>query len=123
MLQFISEMPVHVTGIHAVGEVTKEEVEKVLIPRFDEMVAKQGEINYLLIFETDIRNVTLGAWLGDMKAVFKHYTKWNKIAVVTDEKIVIWLSNLFEHFIPGQVRGYPLDKLDEAVIWVSEKEK
>jgi hypothetical protein len=87
------------------------------------MVRSQGEINYLLILETDIKNFTPGALIADMMAGLKHFAKWNKIAVVSDQKSVVWFSNAFRLLIPGQSRGYPLDKLDEAIIWVSEKKK
>jgi hypothetical protein len=123
MLQLISDMPMHVIGIHAVGKVTRDEIEGVLKPRLDEMVRSQGEINYLLILETDIKNFTPGALIADMMAGLKHFAKWNKIAVVSDQKSVVWFSNAFRLLIPGQSRGYPLDKLDEAIIWVSEKKK
>lgn len=123
MLQYINDLPAHVVGIHAVGEVKREDIKQVLIPKLNETVRKQGEINYLLILETDIKNFTIGALLQDISAGLKHYTRWNKIAVVTDQKSVLWLSNAFRVMIPGQSKGYPLDKLDEAIIWVSEKKQ
>lgn len=123
MLQLISDMPTHVIGIHAVGKVTKDDIVRVLMPRLDEMVNKQGEINYLLILETEVKNFTPGALIADMMAGLKHFAKWNKIAVVSDQKSVVWFSNAFRLLIPGQSRGYPLNKLDEAIIWVSERKK
>src|SRR6218665_3990472 len=123
MLQFISDMPAHVIGIHAIGRVTKEEIEGVLKPRLDEMVKLQGEINYLLILETDVKNFTTGALMADILVGIKHFARWNKIAVVSDQNSVVWFSNAFRLLIPGQSRGYPLNKLDEAIIWVSEKKK
>ena len=44
MLQFIKDLPDHVVGIRATGEVDKEDYEKVLIPRMEELVRRQGEI-------------------------------------------------------------------------------
>ncbi|RYY34073.1 MAG: STAS/SEC14 domain-containing protein [Sphingobacteriaceae bacterium] len=122
MLRFIGDMPSHVLGIHAIGEVVKEDIEKVLIPRLDEFVQKQGELNYLLILETDVKNFTAGALLEDIKAGLKHYGKWKKIAVVTDQKSIAWFTNIFRFFIPGKSKGFPLNKLDDAVIWISAKE-
>jgi hypothetical protein len=122
MLRFIKDLPEHVVGIHAVGEVNKEDYEKILIPRLDELVKRQGEINYLLILETDIGNFTAGAWWDDFKLGLKHFTKWNKIAVVTDQKGVEWFSDAFRLFIPGKSKGFPLAKVNEAIDWISEKD-
>ena len=102
------------------GEVSKEDYEKVFIPRLEEFVARQGEINYLLILETDIGNFTAGAWWDDFMLGLKHFTQWNKIAIVTDQKVVEWLSDVFTVFIPGKSKGFSMAQLDAAVKWVSE---
>ncbi|WP_158827964.1 STAS/SEC14 domain-containing protein [Mucilaginibacter lacusdianchii] len=124
MLQFINDLPEHVVGIHAIGEVTKEDVDDVLMPRLDDLASRQGEINYILVLETDVQNFTLGAWWNDLKAGLKHFTKWKKIAIVTDQHSVEWFtSSIFRFMVPGTSKGFPLDKLDEAVQWVTAKEQ
>lgn len=122
MLRYIKDLPEHVIGIHAVGEVSKDDYEKVLIPRLEELVARQGEINYLLILETNVGNFTAGAWWGDFKLGLKHFKQWNKIAVVTEQKMVEWLSDALTAFIPGKSKGFSMDELDAAIKWVSERE-
>ena len=122
MLQFIKDLEPHVVGIHAIGEVTKEDMETVLMPRIDELVQRQGEINYLLVLETDVKNFTVGAWWEDLKVGLKNFTKWNKIAVVSDQKGVEWFTDAFRFFIPGKSKGFSVDQLDEAVKWITEKE-
>ncbi|PAW94488.1 STAS/SEC14 domain-containing protein [Mucilaginibacter sp. MD40] len=119
MLQFIKDLPKHVVGIHAIGEVTKDDVDKVLIPKIDELVKRQDEINYLLILETDVQNWSTGAWLYDIKMGIRNFTKWNKIAVVSDQKGVQWFTEVFHFFVPGKSKGFSLNNLDEAVKWVS----
>jgi hypothetical protein len=44
MLQYINDLPDDVVGIHAIGEVTKDDIDKVLLPRLDELAGRQGEI-------------------------------------------------------------------------------
>ncbi len=122
MLRFIEDLPDHVVGIHAVGTVEKDDYEKVLIPRLDELVKRQGEINYLLVLETNVSNFSAGSWWGDFKLGLKHFTKWNKIAVVSDQKGVEWFSDAFRFFIPGKSKGFPLSALNEAVDWISQKD-
>lgn len=123
MLQFINDLPENIVGIHAVGEVTKEDIDTVLIPRLDDLVKRQGEINYMLVLETNAQNFSAGAWLDDVKVGLKHFTKWKKVAVVTDQKSVEWFtSHVFKFLIPGKAKGFSLDKLEEAVKWISEEE-
>ena len=122
MLKYISDLPSHVVGIHASGEVTKADMERVVIPRVDELVARQGEINYLLVLDTDVGNFTVGAWWDDIKLGLKNFSKWNRIAVVTDQKGVEWFTDVFRYFVPGKSKGFSMSELDEAVAWISVKD-
>lgn len=116
----MNDLPPNVVGIHATGDVTQDDYEQVLLPRIDSLAKRQKEINYLLFLETDVTNFSLGAWWDDLKMGLKHFSQWNKIAVVTNEKGVEWFSNVFTHFIPGNSRGFPLDQLEEAKKWIAE---
>jgi hypothetical protein len=122
MLQFIKDLPDNVVGIRATGEVDKEDYERVLIPRIDELAKRQGEINYLLVLETDVQNFSAAAWWQDFKLGLKNFTKWNKVAIVTDQTTVEWLTDKASHFIPGKSRGYKLSELNDAIDWVSNHE-
>jgi len=122
MLQLINDLPDHVVGIHAVGEVTKDDYERILLPKMNELVKRQGEINYLLVLETDVQNFTLGSWWQDLKLGLKNFTRWNKIAVVTDQKSIEWFSDVFRFFIPGKSKGFTLNELERAIKWVSEND-
>ena len=122
MLQFINDLPDYVVGIHAVGEVTKDDYERVLLPRIDDLVKRQGEINYLLVLDTELKNFSVGSWWEDLKLGLKNFKKLNKIAVVTDQKSVEWFSDIFRFFIPGKSKGFRLNELDKAIQWISEKD-
>ena len=122
MLQIINDLPDYVLGIHAVGEVSKDDYERVLLPKMNDLVKRQGEINYLLVLETDVQNFSIASWWEDLKLGLKNFTKWNRIAVVTDQKGVEWFSNAFRFFIPGKSKGYKLNELEQAIKWISEKD-
>ncbi|MBS1521555.1 MAG: STAS/SEC14 domain-containing protein [Bacteroidetes bacterium] len=119
MLQFINDLPDHVVGIRATGEVNKDDYERVLIPHLEELAKRQGEINYLLVLETDVQNFSAAAWFEDFKLGLKNFAKWKKVAIVTDQTSVEWLTDVFRHFIPGESRGYKLTELPDAIAWVS----
>lgn len=123
MLQFINDLPDYVVGIHATGEVTRNDYERVLLPKIDELLKRQHEINYLLVLETSVQNFTAGSWWEDLKMGLKNFTKWNKIAIVTDQKSVERLSDAFRFFIPGKSKGFSLSELDKAIKWISEIDK
>lgn len=118
MLQIINDLPKDVVGIHATGEVTKKDYDTVLIPKIEELADKQGKLKYLLVLDTDVTKFSLKAWWTDFKLAVKHFTEWNKVAVVSDQKGVEWFADTFTHFIPGKSKGFTLHELDQAVSWI-----
>ncbi|WPV01431.1 STAS/SEC14 domain-containing protein [Mucilaginibacter sp. cycad4] len=122
MLQIINNLPEHVVGIYASGEVTRNDMETVLIPKIQELKNRQGEINYLLVLGTGVQNFTLAAWWDDLKLGLTNFTNWHRIAVVTDQKGVEWFTDIFQFMIPGKSRGFSPDQLEEAKAWVSGEE-
>ena len=121
MLQLILDLPPHVVGIHAYADVTGEEYEAALVPLLDGLLQRHKRINFIVILETDIKDFSPGNWCGSVKIGFKYFFKWNKVAVVTDQKGIKGFSDLFKYVIPGKYRTFPLDKIDQALIWVAER--
>lgn len=119
MLSIMSDLPPHVLGVRATGAVTKEDFDTVLKPALEALKKRNGKINYLLLLETPVSNFTVGAWLDDIVLGIKHYTHWNRIAIVTNEKLVEKFSDAFNFVVPGNSKGFTLSELADAKAWVS----
>ncbi|HTN19595.1 MAG TPA: STAS/SEC14 domain-containing protein [Pelobium sp.] len=120
MLNIIQNLPDHVVGVEAVGEVTADDLKNILLPALEQNAKKYDGINYLLVLRTEVKNWTAGAWIQDMLAGIKNFTKWNKIAVVTDEKFVEKFTDGFSFITPGKAKGFKLNEEELAKSWVSE---
>jgi len=120
MLKIIENLPDHVVGVEATNEVNADDLKNVLLPALEENVEKYDEINYLLVLRTEVKNWTAGAWAQDMLAGMKNFTKWKKIAVVTDEKLVEKFTDGFSLLTPGEAKGFKLSEEEAAKKWVSE---
>ena len=120
MISIIKDLPNHVIGVKATNEVDADDLKNVLLPALQQKIDEVGEINYLLVLDTDVANWTAGAWLQDMKAGFLHFTKWNRIAVVSDQKAVETFTDLFTVAVPGKSKGFTHAELEEAKAWVAE---
>lgn len=118
MLQIMKDVAASVVGVRALGQVTKEDYQQSLLPAL-EKAAESGEINLLMIFETDLGNFTYGAWMQDAKMSLKHFAKWNKIAIVSDQKIVEKVAPVFSFLSPAESKGFPVSDIELAKIWVA----
>ena len=121
MLTPIENLPPHVFGVKAIGEVTADDLKDVLLPGLEALTDKYDEIYYLLLLETKVEDFTAGAWVQDAIAGVKHLTKWKKMAIVTAQESVESFTNAFSYITPGEAKGFDLDQLDEAIAWVSLK--
>lgn len=119
MLQLMKDLPQHVAGVRAVENVNKDDYEQILLPAIEKVVKEFGEINFLMLLETDISNFTYGAWMQDAKVSLKHFAKWNKIAIVTDQKVIEKISHLFSFVSPAEAKGFPVSDVELAKAWVS----
>jgi len=119
MIEILKDMPNNVAGFRAVGEVTKAHFTAVVMPVVDEVVKRTGELNYLMILDTSLKNWTAGAWFEDLWLGIKELTKWNRVAIVTDSEMINKFTDVISALVPGTFRGFPPEKTKEAVRWVA----
>lgn len=122
MLTRIENLPPHIFGVKATGEVTEVDLKEVLLPGLQAVADEFGSIHYLLVLDTKVEQFTPGAWIQDMIAGLKHFTKWKKMAVVTDQKAVRTFTDLFSYVSPGVAKGYTMAEQEQAIAWLSLKE-
>ncbi|WP_163407317.1 SpoIIAA family protein [Flavobacterium ajazii] len=108
----------NVVAFRALAEVTKEDFQALVVPAIDNLVKRINEINFLLVLDTDIGNVTAGAWLQDVLIGLKHLGKWNRAAIVTDTEEIISFTNGFSYIVPGEFRGFRKVEFNKALNWV-----
>lgn len=120
MVELLTDFPPHVAAYRAAGKVNKEEYEQIVMARVNEVAAAYGRINFLVLLQTDFENYSAAAFLDYLKISFKHFSKWNRMAIVTDER---WLRKAYDMLSPlvhGVINGYELNQYAEAKQWVSE---
>ena len=115
----IRDVPENVFAVIASGDVTTEDYKSVMLPGLEAQSVKQDKINFILVLDTDISNLSIGAWIQDMWAGIKHLTNWNRVAIVTDQKGVEKFTDMFSYVVPGEFKGFPLAELNNAKSWAA----
>ena len=119
MLQIMKDVPAHVVGVKAMAKVTEDDYKQTLVPALENASKQFGVINLLMVFETDLGNFTWGAWAQDAKESLKHFGKWNKIAIVSDQKIVEKFAYVFNLVSPADAKGFEVSEIEVAKGWVA----
>lgn len=119
MIEQLTGVSENIVAFRALKEVTREDFDKIVLPAVDTVVERTGELNFLLIVDTPLKNFTIGAWWKDAILGVKHLSKWNRVAILTDSEGIQWFTNAFSKVMPGDFKGYDKAQLREAIEWVS----
>ena len=113
MLYPIEGLPDNVVGIAAEGKVTGDDYAAVIVPAIEDALTRHDKLRLLYHCPDGTSFDASAAW-EDTKVGFKHFTHFERVAVVTDEA---WLQNavkLFGFVMPGEVQVFPAAALDEV---------
>ena len=119
MVELLEDFPPHVAAYKASGAISKEEYEQVIMARVDEVAAEYGKINFLVLLETSFHNYSIGAFFDYLKVSFEHFTRWQRMAIVSDENWVRKAHEILSPFVHGEIRSYKTEEFKAAKEWVS----
>jgi hypothetical protein len=117
MISVITDMPEGTVGFEAGGKVTSQDYEQVLVPAL-EAVGGSGPIRLLYVLGRDFESYTPGAMWSDTRLWAGHLGAWERVAVATD---VDWVENAIHAFgwmLPGRIRLFDEDEVDDAKRWL-----
>jgi hypothetical protein len=120
MIEKISDLPENVLGFSAKGTVTADDYESVIMPAVEAMFARGSKVRFLYQLGEDFSGFEAAAVWDDTKLGLKHWSGWERLAVVSDIEWVRWAVKIFGLGMPGHVRVFQNRDLVEARRWISE---
>ena len=121
MIRAIEGMPTGVVGLEAVGRVSDQDYEEVLVPTI-RAALDRGDVRLLYVLGHEFESYSAGAIWADTKLFAGHPSGWKRVAVVSDAD---WLENSVKAFgwlMPGKVRVFETDDVDDALEWLTDAE-
>lgn len=112
-------MPTGTLGVEAVGKVTHEEYEQVLVPAVRAALEQDGGVRMLLLLGDDVAAHSPDLMWAEARTWADQPRKWKRIAVVTDHDGVGSAVRNFGWMVPGRVRKFETGDLDEAKGWLA----
>lgn len=119
MIQLLTGLPDNVLGAEASGKVTDDDYENVLIPALRAKREAHDKIRFVYVLGEEFDGWSLGAMWEDAKLGLKDPRAWEKIAIVTDKDWLEHAVKVLGWMIPGEVRVFELDDLDDARKWAA----
>lgn len=119
MIEAIEGAPAGVLAFRAIGTVERSDYEDVLRPAVEAAVADKGKVRLVYELGPAFDSYSAGAAWEDAKLWLPHLTAWERCAVVTDHRLIADALHAFRILMPGEVRVFPVDELDDALAWAA----
>jgi hypothetical protein len=121
MLEPIENLPAGVIGFRSNGQVTASDYTDVLKPAVDAVLARGDDVRIVIEFG-DWSGMSGGAMWEDLKMGIERFTKWKRIALVTDIDWMRHATSLFGWMMPGDVKTFSTADRDAAVLWAASSD-
>lgn len=120
MIELHPNQPDGIIEFSATGKVTADDYASILMPAVELAAARGDGIRLLAHYGPAFEGYELGAMIDDAKLGLRHWSGFERVAVVTD---VRWLKHLVTGLgfaLPYPVRVFPNDQLEQARLFLRE---
>jgi SpoIIAA-like len=118
MLEALKNLPPGLSGLKAVGRVTKEDYEGVFVPLLDDARRDGRHLRFLYELGPELEGFTAGAAWEDAKVGLRALSLFEGCAIVSDADWISRMTRFFGFLMPCPVRVFRTADRDEAVRWL-----
>lgn len=121
MIELLPDMPPGVMGIRVAGRLRGNELREIR-PSLHALLLS-GDIRIVEVIDPDYEGYGHGGLLEDLKlglgTVLPHQSAFKRIAIVSDKEWIAHALHALEWMVPGELKVFSLDQLDEAKTWAA----
>lgn len=120
MIEQIQGLPAGALGFRASGQVTATDYTQVLVPDIEAAFAISRKLRLLSHIGPDFTGFDAGAVWEDLQLGFRHFSGWDRIALVTDITWIRATASAMGFAVPAELKLFHNAQFDEAMTWISE---
>jgi hypothetical protein len=118
MLTLMTDLPENVVGVTADGTVTGSDYEKVLMPAVENRLKTQAKLRMIYHLGQTFKGFDTAAMVDDAKLGMKHWSTWERIALVSDHPIINSFAKFFRHLVSCEIQVFRETDLQRAKHWI-----
>ena len=119
MITRLSEFPNNVIAVACSGRVTAHDYETVLVPAVEQALSQHDKLRLYYEIKPDFAGLEPAAMWDDFKLGVEHFSRWERVAVVTDVEWIRLAVEAFAFLMPGEVRVFSLTGIAKARGWIT----
>ncbi len=117
--EILEGYPHDTIAISAIGRITAQDYETVLVPLVKARIKAVGKVKLLYMLGPQFESMSMGAAWDDAKLGLTHIAKIARIAVVTDRDWIRFGITLAAPLIACPVRVFPVGEFAAAKEWIT----
>jgi hypothetical protein len=114
----IEGLPLGVVGFRAHGQVTAADYENIIVPDVEAAFALNRKLRLIYVTAEDFTGFDPGAMWDDAKLGMRHFSSWERIALVTDVGWLRTAATAFSFAVPAKFELFQNAQFDEAKAWL-----
>jgi SpoIIAA-like len=118
MIRLLDGFPEATVAVACEGHVTREDYEKILIPRVNAALARHDKVRIYYEVGPSFSGIDVGAVWEDAKVGFELLSHWERMALVTDVAWIRLAVGAFRFVMPGKLRVFDMAQADAARSWI-----
>lgn len=122
MIETLRDFPADAVAIRCSGFVSKADYDQVLIPAVEQALKASDRIRLYYEVAPDFAVISPGAIWEDLWVGARHWTRWKRVAVVTDVAWIRQMVIVFGFLLPGVTKVFALAQAIEARAWLTQEE-
>jgi hypothetical protein len=119
MIELLKGFPDNVVAVSCKGRVTKDDYDKVLVPTVEKALKTHDKVRLYYEAGPEFGGIDPGAAWEDFKVGMEHFTRWQRVAVVTDVDWIRHTMQIFSFIMPGDMRVFPVTEAAQARTWLT----
>lgn len=119
MIEQLTDLPAGTLGFSAHGKVTAADYRNVIVPDIEAAFAMNRKLRLLYHLGPEFTGFDAGAMWDDTMLGLRHWSGWERIALVTDVNWVRMIAHAMGFTVPGEFRLFANAELIEAKGWIA----
>ena len=119
MITHLTDFPDSVIAVRCTSRVTKEDYDSVLVPAVQEVLRTHENARVYYEIDDGFTGFEPGAMWEDLKVGLGHFSRWDRIAIVTDIEWIKAAVRFFAFLFPATTRLFSRAEAAQARAWIS----
>ena len=119
MIETLKDFPADAVAVRLSGFVSKADYDQVLVRAVERALKANERLRLYYEIAPDFAGLSPGAMWEDFWVGMSHWTRWKRVAVVTEVPWIRQMVSMFGFLMPAATKVFALAEAEQARVWLA----